>query len=100
MKNLFGDEITDEVVSVKKRTSEADKQKRKWQNAFQKWSNKKSIDADTEHYGKCGYGSICDFCSDNSYGRPCVRALNEMLKETNIQIDYNNISDEYFEMIF
>lgn len=54
--------------------------KRKWENAFQKWSN----------YICCGYGSMCDWCTDNSYGRPCVRALNAMCREKRIQIDYSD----------
>ena len=63
--------------------------KRKWENAFQKWSNSQWED-DYSSLGKCGYGSICDYCKDNSYGRPCVRALNEMLREKRIRIDYDN----------
>lgn len=34
--------------------------------------------------GACGYGSMCDWCSDNSYGRPCVRALNEYLRNDEV----------------
>lgn len=66
-----------------------DKQKRNWENGFQNWSNKMALNEPTEHYGKCGYGSMCDYCEDNSYGRPCVRALNEMCRDSNIKIDYN-----------
>lgn len=54
--------------------------KRNWENAFQRWSN---------NNGKCDYGSMCDYCSDVSTGRPCVRALNLMLKDKNKAIDYN-----------
>ena len=65
--------------------------KRKWENAFQKWSDNHGIESDnTEDYGCCGYGSMCDWCTDNSYGRPCVRALNAMCREKNIQIDYSS----------
>lgn len=32
----------------------------------------------------------CDYCKDNTFGKPCVRALNALLKEKNITIDYNN----------
>ena len=42
--------------------------------------------------GKCGYGSMCDYCSENDKGRPCVRALNEMCRDRNIKIDYENVS--------
>lgn len=72
------------------------KEKRSWENAFQRWSNDK-LNAPTEHYGKCGYGSMCDYCEDNTYGRPCVRALNEMCREKHITIDY---TDRNFEDIW
>ena len=65
--------------------------KRKWEYAFQKWSDKHGIESDnTEDYGCCGYGSMCDWCTDNSYGRPCVRALNAMCREKRIQLDYSD----------
>lgn len=64
-------------------------ERRRWENAFQKWSNEQSQDGTTPN-GKCGYGSMCDFCGDNSYGRPCVRALNEMCRERGVKIDYAN----------
>ena len=48
------------------------KQKRNWENAFQRWSNKEF--EQTNSYGKCGYGIMCDYCENNSYGHPCVRA--------------------------
>lgn len=61
--------------------------KRNWENAFQRWSDKCSQDGSDE-YGMCGCGRICDYCTDNSYGRPCVRALNAMLREKGGRIDY------------
>ena len=64
------------------------KEKRNWENAFQRWSNKNSKDGITS-YGCCGYGSMCDWCGDNSYGRPCVRALNKMCRERGIKINYS-----------
>ncbi len=64
------------------------KRKRRWKYAFQQWSNAKFEECQTE-YGKCGYGAMCDYCEDNSYGRPCVRALNQMCREKDIQIDYD-----------
>lgn len=89
-------ELSDEMVEDFKRQvaqiAEYDKKKRKWENAFQKWSNDHGIEA-TEHidsYGCCGYGSMCDWCEDNSYGRPCVRALNTMCREKRMTIDYTD----------
>ena len=64
--------------------------KRRWEYAFQKWSNDHGIESDnTKDYGCCGYGSMCDWCKDNSYGNPCVRALNAMCREKRIKIDYS-----------
>lgn len=71
--------------------------KRKWENAFQKWSNAQAWGDGTESYGACGYGAMCDWCTDNSYGRPCVRALNAMCREKKIKIDY---TDYDFEKIW
>lgn len=70
-------------------TNDDKKQKRRWENGFQRWSNKQSQDGLT-YYGKCGYGSMCDYCLDVGKGRPCVRALNEMCRDREITIDYNN----------
>jgi len=61
--------------------------KRRWENGFQKWSDEQ-VNDDCSPLGKCGYGAICDYCEDNSYGRPCVRALNRMLKEKGWCVDY------------
>ena len=68
---------------------EAQKAKRRWENAFQKWSDKVSQDGTTP-LGCCGYGTICEYCKDNHYGRPCVRALNEKARAKNIRIDYSD----------
>lgn len=67
--------------------------KRKWENAFQKWSDEHGLFSagfiQVEDWGCCGYGSMCDWCKDNSYGKPCVRALNAMCREKRIKIDYS-----------
>ena len=84
--NIFGN-----AVEVKPTPKTNNKEKRNWENAFQKWSNQAGFkDIITEPYGVCGYGSMCDYCEDNTYGRPCVRALNEMCREKHINIDYKN----------
>ena len=31
---------------------------------------------------------MCDYCEDNTYGRPCVRSLNAMIREKRLKIDY------------
>ena len=71
-----------------------DKVKRNWENRFQRWSDKMAITAPDEHYGKCGYGLMCDYCSENDKGRPCVRSLNEYLRITGIKVDYEKLSFE------
>lgn len=68
------------------------KDKRNWENKFQKWSDN-SHQNETSNYGKCGYGYICDYCNDFD-GRPCVRALNVALRETHKEIDYKNTAFE------
>ena len=83
--DLFGNEVKE----VKHASKPTDKGKRNWENAFQGWINKMSVNEPTEHYGKCGYGAMCDYCEDNAYGRPCVRALNELLRAKGITIDYS-----------
>ena len=66
---------------------QADNQKRNWENGFQRWSNENAQD-ERNPLGCCGFGSMCDYCEDNTYG-PCVRALNEMCRENRITIDYS-----------
>ncbi len=74
-------------------TPKIDKEKRNWENRFQTWSNKQFHEG-RSGYGACGYGSMCNYCEDNTYGRPCVRALNEMLREKQIKLDYKKITFE------
>lgn len=81
--NLFGDLVEQQPKS----NDELKRTKRNWENRFQHWCNKQSQDECT-NLGVCGFGEMCDYCKDNSYGRPCVRALNQMLKERNLTIDY------------
>ena len=69
--------------------------KRRWENAFQKWSDNHGMQEDCiESWGSCGYGAMCDWCEDNSYGRPCVRALNAMCRENGLLVDYSNMNFE------
>lgn len=82
--NLFGEPMNNKPP----KESEAEKVKRKWENRFQRWCNEMFEEEGTS-IGKCGNGGMCDYCADNSYGRPCVRALNQMLREKHLSIDYN-----------
>ncbi len=83
--DLYGNEV--KVVKP------VNKVKRNWENAFQKWSNEQFQEG-RYGFGACGNSSMCDYCEDNSYGRPCVRALNKMCREKHIVIDYKNKSFE------
>ena len=85
MENLFGEPYSEPPKCRKP----IGKERRAWENAFQRWSDQKSQDG-TSPLGCCGYGQICDYCTDNDKGRPCVRALNAMCREKRIEIDYSN----------
>ena len=86
---LSDDENAEEIKRQAEIFLEYAKNKRNWENAFQRWSDRQVNDGSSP-LGKCGFGSMCDYCNDNSYGRPCVRALNAMCRETGFRIDYKN----------
>lgn len=65
------------------------KLRKSWEDGFQRWSNEKAQLPYDQPLGCCGCGSMCDYCKDNSYGRPCVRALNAMCRDRRITIDYS-----------
>lgn len=76
------------------KADEPDKRiKRNWENRFQRWSDKQAQDPATP-LGKCGYGEICECCCENDHGRPCVRALNDMLRKKRKKIDYKTADYE------
>lgn len=81
--SLLGDIPKDEQAKTKRRIKE------KWQRAFQAYSDKMA-QVSTTASGKCGYMNFCDYCEDNSYGRPCVRAFGEWACENNIEVDYTD----------
>ena len=87
-------------TSEKQSSNNTGKAKRKWENGFQRWSNRHSADGGSS-FGCCGFGSMCDYCEDNSYGRSCVRALNAMIREKRLKIDYEKTGyEEVWEGIF
>lgn len=92
-KALFSDKDAAEMERQANMLMDYAKKKRNWENAFQKWSNEHGMDG-AMSYGCCGYGSMCDWCKDNDYGRPCVRALNSMCREKNISINYDDMDFE------
>lgn len=91
MKNLFGEEydfIPHKLI---------DKERKNWENRFQRWSDRKAQDGATPD-GKCGYGKICEYCENNDYGRPCVRALKAYAKNTGYIINYD--SDDFYKPFY
>lgn len=79
------------LFEIAKPDNSTEKLKRSWENAFQKWSDEHGMERDnTTSYGCCGYGSMCDYCEDNTYGKPCARALTKMCREKRITIDYTD----------
>ena len=85
---MDGEDYADLLRHVEAMKDYANK-KRKWERAFQKWSNEQLQDGTTDK-GACGYGVMCDWCDDPSRGNPCVRALNAMCRTKHKQIDYSN----------
>lgn len=83
------DLLGEPIENKPQKSDKSEKVKRNWENRFQRWCNKMFEEEGTS-IGKCGNGGICDYCADNSYGRPCVRALNLMLREKQLSIDYSN----------
>lgn len=92
MTNLFGDE------SLPEAKPKADAEKRRWEYGFQRWSNEMMLDG-TSPMGACGYGTICDYCEDSNKGKPCVRALNVLLRAEHKTIDYEMTDYEEAFMI-
>lgn len=87
-------------TSEKQSSNNTGKVQRKWENGFQRWSDRHSADGGSS-FGCCGFGSMCDYCEDNSYGRPCVRSLNAMIREKRLKIDYEKTCyEEVWEGIF
>lgn len=87
-------------TSEKQSSNNTGKAKRKGENGFQRWSDRHSADGGSS-FGCCGLGSMCDYCEDNTYGRPCVRSLNAMIREKRLKIDYEKTGyEEVWEGIF
>lgn len=81
------------LFAVEDASKKRDNLRRRWENGFQKWSDNKAQEGYTDE-GACGFGVICDYCEDNTFGRPCVRALNTMCRDSRITIDYAKTSYE------
>lgn len=80
----------EQIIDAGRASDKAERRKKeKWQRAFQAYSDKMSQDGTTPS-GKCGYMEFCDYCTDNSYGRPCVRAFGEWARANKITVDYDD----------
>lgn len=88
--NVFGED-----VSSKRSVSAEQKAKRNFLARFQRWCDKEADD-ETTATGMCGWGDPCDYCADSSVKSPCAKALNAMIKETGIQIDYETADPSDF----
>lgn len=86
MKDQF--DVFGGVTAVKRAPSEEQKKKRNFLARFQRWSDRRMHDPVSSE-GKCGYGAPCDHCKSTSLHNPCARALNAMIRETGIEIDYD-----------
>ena len=84
------------LSELKQKKKVLDKERVNFNIKFQEWSNKQFYDEGTP-LGKCGYGHICDYCEDNSYGNPCSRALAKCAKDQGVDFDYTR---EDYETIF
>ena len=82
-----GADMREAFAVLLRNSEEAKRMQRRWEYGFQRWSNEKQDDGTTE-YGACGYGMICDYCSDEDMGRPCVRAWNAWLRENGLAANY------------
>lgn len=91
---LFDEAYRKEEAYYEKERRKKDQLKRRWENGFQRWSNKMSQSKEDQPIGCCGCGAPCDYCIDNHIGRPCVRALNELCRRKKITIDYTKTSYE------
>ena len=71
--------------------------KQKWRNALQKYCDEQAYDGDgTSPYCVCGYMEYCDLCNGAGETNACVKAICELAKKKNINIDYTNYDFENF----
>ena len=72
-----------------------------WLRAFQKFCNSDEIREESERNGinACGYGIQCDMCIDSSHRLACALAMDYYFFAQKKQIDYSNVSPEYFRKL-
>lgn len=72
-------------------------QKTKWRNALQKYCDKQAQEkGETTGYCVCGWMSYCDKCRGSGEKNACVKAICELARENNLNINYNDFDFEKF----
>lgn len=72
-----------------------------WLRKFQKFCNSDEIREESGRNGinACGYGIQCDMCLDSSHRLACALAMDDYCFTQKKQIDYSNVSVEYFRKL-
>lgn len=70
--------------------------KQKWRNALQKYCDEQAYKDETSPYCVCGYMQYCDMCIGAGITNACVKAICELCKYKNIEIDYDDFDFEKF----
>ena len=72
-----------------------------WLRAFQKFCNSDEIREESGKNGinACGYGIQCDMCLDSSNRLACALSMDDYCFTQKKQIDYSNVSAEYFRKL-
>lgn len=70
----------------------------KWERAFQEYCDSDAIREESERNGinACGYGIQCDDCRGSFLPNECAHAMVAYCERKNIEIDYENCTEEYF----
>lgn len=71
--------------------------RKRWRESLQKYCDKKSQEEGPyTGYCVCGYMNYCDLCKGSGETNACVKAILELCRNKNIQIDYSNFNFKQF----
>lgn len=75
--------------------------KQKWKRAFQKYCDSDKIreESSLDGLNSCGYWYACDECNGSGTYCPCATALMNYIKDKDIVINFDNISEEYLDKV-
>lgn len=74
-------------------------QKRKWTTSLKNYIMKMYLKFGNKTGNfYCGYMNICKFCSEPSFSS-CVKIVKKVLANKNIDVDYNNYDDKYYDSL-